>query len=159
TYGVAQKARASIGNRNEVYNLTSQFDFARHPLMPSHWMTQGLQASARGRPGEAALPLALVWSNGLFAYVVAAFAAAKLYRRGRPDALLAGTLVFLDPQTRLLIVKDFRTFRRDPAQWAQILIFAGLVFVYFLNSRHFYQSDIGRGFRQGVSLLNLTATA
>ena len=61
------------------------------------------------------------------------------------DAPLTGCCVFLDRQTRLLIVKDFRTFRRDPAQWAQILIFAGLMLLYFVNSPQFYQSDRGRG--------------
>src|SRR6202040_1842555 len=61
--------------------------------------------------------------------------------------------------TRLLIIKDFRTFRRDPAQWAQVLIFAGLLVFYSVNTRRFYQQDIGRVYQNGVSLLNLTATA
>ena len=34
---------------------------------------------------------------------------------------------------RLLILKDLRTFRRDPAQWSQFLIFFGLLAFYFLN--------------------------
>jgi ABC-2 type transport system permease protein len=68
-------------------------------------------------------------------------------------------LGFLDPQTRLLIVKDFRTFRRDPAQWAQVLIFIGLVLLYVLNSRQFFQAGIGTKFAHGVSLMNLCATA
>src|SRR5207244_5461558 len=55
--------------------------------------------------------------------------------------------------------KDFRTFRRDPAQWAQILIFLGLAVLYFSNVRQFYEQDIGRPFQNGISLLNLTATA
>ena len=58
-----------------------------------------------------------------------------------------------------MIVKDFRTFRRDPAQWAQILIFLGLAVLYFSNVRQFYEQDIGRPFQNGISLLNLTATA
>src|SRR5207248_3415576 len=69
------------------------------------------------------------------------------------------TVRFLHPQTRLLIVKDFRTFRRDPAQWAQILIFAGLVAFYTANTRRFYNEDIGRVYQYGVSLMNLAATA
>jgi ABC-2 type transport system permease protein len=59
----------------------------------------------------------------------------------------------------LLIIKDFRTFRRDPAQWAQILIFAGLMLLYFANSPQFYQTDRGRSFQHVISFTNLAATA
>ena len=71
--------------------------------------------------------------------------------------MLTRTLCILDPQTRLLIVKDFRTFRRDPAQWAQILIFLALAVLYFSNIRRFYEQEIGRAFQNGISLLNLVA--
>src|SRR5262249_6054806 len=74
------------------------------------------------------------------------------------DRLLGRCLGFLDEQPRLLIIKDFRTFRRDPAQWAQIIIFVGLALVYFTNSRQFYRSDLNRGFQHGISLVNLLAT-
>ena len=103
---------------------------------------------------------------------LSAWAAARLYRRGYNrvatggelrrrygggwlDRGLGRLLGFLDPQTRLLIVKDFRTFRRDPAQWAQILIFTGLLALYFVNTRRFYQEDIPFAYQNGVSLLNL----
>jgi ABC-2 type transport system permease protein len=75
------------------------------------------------------------------------------------DAAVTKLLFFLDPQTRLLMVKDFRTFRRDPAQWAQILIFIGLAVLYFSNIRHFYEQEIGQAFQNGISLLNLVATS
>src|SRR5204862_969102 len=75
------------------------------------------------------------------------------------DRLASSTLFFLDPQTQLLIIKDFRTFRRDFAQWAQIVIFLGLGMIYFLAMRRFYEQDIGRNFKNGISLLTLTATA
>jgi ABC-2 type transport system permease protein len=32
-----------------------------------------------------------------------------------------------------LLVKDFRTFRRDPAQWAQVVVFCGLLLLAFFN--------------------------
>lgn len=68
-------------------------------------------------------------------------------------------IAFLDRQTRLLIVKDFRTFRRDPAQWFQILIFAGLVILYFTNTRRYYEGEFGQAFPNWISLINLNATA
>jgi ABC-2 type transport system permease protein len=83
----------------------------------------------------------------------------RRYGGGWLDRGLGRLLWFLDPQTRLLIVKDFRTFRRDPAQWAQILIFAGLAVLYFSNIRHFYAQQVGGSFKNGISLLNLVAVS
>jgi ABC-2 type transport system permease protein len=162
--------------RDGLQWLDTQFAFARANLMPSHWMTRGIQAAARGDAAGAAYPLALLWANGLMAYLAAAFTAGRLYRRGFNrlatggslrrryggawlDAAADRLLGFLDRQTRLLIIKDFRTFRRDPAQWAQILIFAGLLMLYFLNSPQFYQSDRGRPFTHLIGFTNLLATA
>jgi ABC-2 type transport system permease protein len=139
-------------------------------------MTEALQATARGDFREAALPAAMIWANGLFAYLLATIAARSLYRRGYNrmatggdlrrryggqwmDVLLRKILAFVDLPTRLLIIKDFRTFRRDPVQWAQILIFAVLVLMYVANSRQFAQAGIGDNFSHGVSLMNLAATA
>ena len=180
-FGVLRSSAGLLKNtgeemRNDLSSLLGQFEFAHSPLVPSHWMTQGLLAAARGDQAEVYRPLALIWSNGLFVYLLSAVAARYLYRRGFNrvatgsslrkrygggwiDALLTESVWFLDAQTRLLIVKDFRTFRRDPAQWAQILIFTMLGLVYIVNSRQFYFIETGENFAQGVSLMNLAATA
>jgi ABC-2 type transport system permease protein len=167
--------RTDVTDRDAVSGLLGQLTFTRTAWVPSHWMTRGLQAAARGDLKETAYPLALVWSNGLVSYLIAAWAAGRLYRRGfnrlstggslrrryggaRLDRVAELFLGFLDAKTRLLIMKDLRTFRRDPAQWAQVLIFAGLAMTYFVNSRQFYRSDLGRSFQHGVSLVNLLAT-
>jgi len=143
TYQLFRKAiRPDMTNRDALHQLMGWFSFAQGPLIPSHWMTAGLQYAARGRYGTAGYYLGLVWSHGLLVYLFAGWAARRLYRRGYNrvatgsslrkryggawlDRLVTGSLRFLDPQMRLLIVKDFRTFRRDPAQWAQVLIFTG----------------------------------
>jgi ABC-2 type transport system permease protein len=168
--------RSELVDREIVQQFVNQIQFAQGPTVPSHWMTQGLQAAARSDPAEAGYRLALVWSNGLFLYLLAAVAARRLYRRGY-DRLAAGGLLrrryggaavdrvvtaflcFLDTQTRLLIVKDFRTFRRDPAQCAQVLIFTGLLTLYFANTRRFFQEEVARSYQNGISLLNLASTA
>lgn len=174
---VARDSRLAFGgNRDAVQELFGQFEFARSKLAPSHWISQALLETARGNLKAASLPIAMTWANGLFAYLVATACARWLYRRGFNriatggglrkryggawiDKLLSWPLAVLDPQTRLLIIKDFRTFRRDPVQWAQILIFAGLVLLYIVNSRQFTQAAIGDRFAHGVSLMNLSATA
>jgi ABC-2 type transport system permease protein len=164
-------------SRDAVNQLFGEFSLLRSPLLPSHWVSEGLMSAAVGEGSDALYYLALVWSNGLFFYVLTAWAARRLYRPGFNRMASGGTLRrryggawldrglsrllgFLDPQTRLLIVKDFRTFRRDPAQWAQILIFVALSLLYFGNVRHFYRVDTsGRPYQNGISLLNLTATS
>ncbi|MFO0810186.1 MAG: hypothetical protein U0746_16315 [Gemmataceae bacterium] len=171
-----QAVRGQGATRDTLQWLDNQFAFARAKVVPSHWMTRGLQAAARGDWLETAYPLTLLWANGLMLYLAAAYTAGRLYRRGYNrlatggdlrrryggqwmDDALERVLFFVDRQTRLLIVNDFRTFRRDPAQWAQILIFAGLMLLYFLNSPQFYQSDRGRGFQHVIGFTNLLATA
>jgi ABC-2 type transport system permease protein len=176
TYETLQEVRNPKTNRDALSWLDTRFAFSRAPLMPSHWMTRGLQSAARGDLAAAAYPLALLWANGLMLYVGAAFTARRLYRRGFNRLATGGTIrkrygatrldrvaEFLlrpfDSQTRLLIIKDFRTFRRDPGQWAQILIFAGLMLLYFANSPQFYQTDRGRQFQHVISFTNLLAVA
>jgi ABC-2 type transport system permease protein len=139
-------------------------------------VTRGILEAARGNVGEALRRLMLIWSQGLFAYLVATWLARHLYRRGFNrlstgdalrkrygghwmDRILERSVGFLHPQTRLLIIKDFRTFRRDPAQWGQILIFAGLLVFYTTNTRRFYNEELSKYYQSGVSLLNLTATS
>jgi ABC-2 type transport system permease protein len=163
-------------NRDFVQRLLTQLAAVQGPLAPNHWMTRGLQAAVRGDAGLAGYCLALVWSNGLFLYLVTAWVAARSYRRGYNrvitggmlrrryggawlDRALTATVGFLDAPTRLLIVKDFRTFRREPSQWAQVLVFMVLVVLYFVNVRGFYEEDIGRPYRSAVSFINLGATA
>ncbi len=169
-------AGSDLFSRDALNQLLGEIVFVRSRFMPAHWVAQGLQAAALGELGSMTYFLALVWSNGLFFYVITAWTAGKLYRRGFNRVVTGGTLrkrygggwldraldrliFFAQPQTRLLILKDFRTFRRDPAQWAQILIFIGLAVLYFSNVRRFYQSDLGLSFQNGISLLNLTATS
>jgi ABC-2 type transport system permease protein len=175
-YSVARSAWQSSMNRDAVQLLLGQFSFTQNPLVPSHWMARGLLAAARRDLVGALYYLALVASNGLFLYVLTACVARLLYRRGYNrvatggmmrrrygghwlDGLLTGLVSFLDRQTKLLIVKDFRTFRRDPAQWAQVLIFTGLLTLYFANIRRLYLESISWTYQNSISFLNLCATA
>jgi ABC-2 type transport system permease protein len=171
---IARNTRTRNWTVDDTRLLLSQFSITQGALMPSFWIAQGLQEARRDLT-KTAYYLSLVWSNGLFLYVLTAWASTRLYRRGYNrsatggtlrrryggawiDRLLGGALGFLDRQTRLLIVKDFRTFRREPAQWAQIVIFTGLLSLYFLSTRRFYNEVVQWNYRNAVSLLNLCAT-
>jgi ABC-2 type transport system permease protein len=175
-YRLSLAARDAISDPDALQRLFGYFSFSRNDFLPSHWMSRGILEAARGDFRASMGRLTLVWSQGLFAYLVAAWTAKRLYRPGFNrlstgdslrrrygghwlDRWLEVAVGFLHPQTRLLIVKDFRTFRRDPAQWGQILIFAGLLIFYTTNTRRFYNEELGHYYQSGVSLLNLTATA
>jgi ABC-2 type transport system permease protein len=70
------------------------------------------------------------------------------------------SLVFyLDKPTRILVVKDFRTFRRDPTQWVLLVIFGGLMMLGGMNFRQYYRADLAAIDRYIVSLVNVTGTA
>jgi ABC-2 type transport system permease protein len=59
---------------------------------------------------------------------------------------------------RLLLVKDFRVFRRDPVQWSQFLIFFGLLALYFFNIDRFRYEHSDLSYRiwvNTISFLNL----
>ena len=58
-----------------------------------------------------------------------------------------------------LILKDLRTFRRDPAQWSQFLIFFGLLAFYFLNIPRLGYGVQSPSWRNLVSFLNISVTA
>jgi ABC-2 type transport system permease protein len=177
TWRVLTAVQAETYDRDSLNRLVDWFALARSELTPSHWVGAGLQAAARGGDlGRMWYYLFLVWSNGLFLYLVSAAASARLYRRGYNRLATGGTLrkryggawmdrtlrallFAVDERTRLLIVKDFRTFRRDPQQWAQVLIFSGLMVLYFTNIRRMFPGDLDWTFQNVVSLLNLSAIA
>ena len=181
-YQMAQASPSELWRdemREAVTRLLSYFQFTQNPLAPSHWVSLGLISIMRGKVGLALYYLALVWSNGLFLYLIAAVSSTWLYRRGYNrmttggemrraragsvreawvDRLFYALLLFVHPRTRLLIIKDFRTFRRDPQQWGQILAFCGLMLLYFTNIRRFVE-NISGPYQSGISFMNLCAVA
>src|SRR5262245_19394449 len=176
TWGRLTEAASVTAARTWFDNVFAELSIFTGKLVPFQWIARGLISAARGEIDRTVWYLALVWSNGLFLFVVSAWLGKKLFRRGfnriatggslrkrygghALDTALDALLFFLEPKLRLLIIKDFRTFRRDPAQWAQVLIFMVLGVLYFANMRRFYEQDIGRSFKNGISLLTLTATA
>jgi len=175
-YRLGRLPRPGVLDREDVSRILSRFTFSSSTLIPSHWVARGLHAAGNARPIRALYYLALVWSNGLFLYLLTAAVSSRLYRRGynrlstgselvrKPggrwlDALFAACLPLVRPSTRLMLVKDFRTFRRDPQQWVQILIFSGLMLLYILNIRRMFTIGIQWQYQNSISLLNLFAVA
>jgi ABC-2 type transport system permease protein len=157
-------------------SVQERLDFCRHPLWPSRWMSAGLNAAARGDWSTAGYYLMVLSAHGGLGYLAAATMARDLYLRGYSrvqgnrsarrrtgkywlDAALHRVFFFLPRPVRLLILKDLRTFRRDPAQWSQFLIFFGLLGFYFLNIPRLGYAVQSPSWRNLVSFLNLSVTA
>ena len=143
-------------------------------LFPSWWLSMALIEAARTeRDGtlmaaslfESLKFLALLIANALALQHLAGWVAGIAYRKGysqlageipsrrrRPlrwfDRALGHAGFATGRPLRLLLVKDFRLFRRDISEWSQFAIFFGLLGLYFLNLRAFnyhnaYASMIG----------------
>jgi ABC-2 type transport system permease protein len=162
--------------RDQISVLVGEFALLQSPLLPPQWMAQGLRDAAVGDLESALYRLTLIWANGLMLYLVTTWIARGLYRRGFDrlasgggsrrrygpswlDRLLGVPFWFLGKSTRVLFEKDFRTFRRDPVQWGQLLIFFGLVVLVFCMMRLLYLQSISANFQNLIGGLFLTATS
>jgi ABC-2 type transport system permease protein len=155
-----------------MQEIIGRLAFAENPLFPSWWTQQAITAASAGRWNEWFYYLALLTSTAAVVAITAEWYAARRLRRdldaltGRPDParrarsrpwrLLPG----LTGDLALLVAKDLRLFRRDPAQVLQFTMFFGLLAFYLLMLPR-----IGRAFlfdewwRPIVSLMSLTAVA
>lgn len=160
-----------------------RFRFAREEWLPSTWLSNALiEAVRRSHNNPRDLPwlaagkyFVVLVSNALLLHLAVIWTGRKLFRpsywelhsrRAKKPKL---TLVWVDVaagwllvgfprQTRLLIMKDLRLFRRDPVQWSQFLIFFGLLLLYFANVDRFreHKGDINvMTWVNIVSFLNL----
>jgi ABC-2 type transport system permease protein len=150
--------------------------FSRNPLLPSYWMGKGLILLRSGDLRGAAFFLALITSNALFLVAVAHAVASRLVVKGwfvsqglrtirkygaagALDWIAHKLLFFTDPQVRLIVIKDLKSFVRDPVQWSQFLIFFGLLAIYFLNLRTFGYDDRSSFWKNLIAQMNLLATS
>jgi ABC-2 type transport system permease protein len=159
-----------------VGTVLGRLAFCQNSIWPSRWMSAGLLASARGDWNLAAYYFMFLSSHAALAYLIAAVVARDLYRRGYSrvqggrstrrrashevfDSIFHRLFFFLSRPVRLLILKDLRSFLRDPAQWSQFLIFFGLLSFYFLNIRRLSYDMQNPYWRNLVSFLNISVTA
>lgn len=157
-------------------SILDQLSFCQNPTLPSFWISHGLTACAAGNWGDVAFFYALTLSNAMFGFLVCYWYAGRHYESGwslaqspagrpwvNPQARMyrgaEALLFFLKRPLRLLVIKDAKSFLRDPVQWSQALIFFGLLCVYILNLRNL-SYDITNAYWQNiVSFLNLGASS
>ncbi|HBF35401.1 TPA: hypothetical protein DDW35_12640 [Candidatus Sumerlaeota bacterium] len=132
--------------------------------MPHYWVTAGLLALSKAQWGEFTYWFLMILSAALLLLEICLRLAPLLYYRGwclaRDARSAAETETGASPRTwgmklfdgieklltflrvpatlRALTVKDMKTFWRDPAQWSQLLILFGLLFLYVGHLRGAY---------------------
>ncbi|MGO8703385.1 MAG: putative ABC transporter permease subunit [Candidatus Brocadiia bacterium] len=158
-----------------VRDVLGRLSLSTSPLLPSFWIGDGIIQLKRGDPGAALFRFLLLLSTALFSATVGLHLSRRFYRpayyraqfqarkrRGQWAGgfyrLMERTLPGMDPDLRLLVVKDVKIFVRDPVQWSQVLIFFGLLSIYFANMRNLHY-DLNLPYWQNfISVLNLVAT-
>jgi ABC-2 type transport system permease protein len=156
-------AESDLMTRQWFQELFARLQFTEQRLLPSWWLSTGLLEASRptslmhsGDPpwAQSLMFFTLLMSWALFFNLLGMWLAGQIYREGfsrlydqpgsqrRPskwwlDGAVSYGAVFLPRDVRLLLVKDFRLFRRDPIQWSQFLIFFALLGFYFVNIRRF----------------------
>lgn len=157
--------------------------FAKNPFFPSCWVTRGiLSLSNFAAADEAAFRdgifyLGLLVSNMLFFLIPSYSLATRVYPRlylRLQDFAESETLrrihsrgLFEKCLDRLrwpgkpvmaFLEKDLKTFARDPAEWSQMIIFFGLLFVYFINLKNLEFHILKEFWKNLVFVLNTVGT-
>ncbi len=142
--------------------------------LPSTWVTHAVTFAIEGRPADAAFYLAVTLATALFfswaainlvgRYLVTAFGRAhaaplRATAVGGPTARwLTALLFFYRPaKVRALILKDVRTFLRDPIQWAQLIILFGLLSLYLAYLPRTRPEGFSRQWKAFICFLNYGA--
>jgi ABC-2 type transport system permease protein len=150
-----------VGGR-EMMRQTAQVDFMRImsfltvgtiPVFPNYWLAQGTLALADGRWGDFLYWLAMLASTALMSVQACLWLIEPLYYRGwslaresSSQVEIKGGRSVLDwigerlpvrtSSDRAMIVKDMKTFCRDPAQWTQLIILFSLLAIYIASVRN-----------------------
>jgi ABC-2 type transport system permease protein len=144
-------------------DMFARLQFTEQRLLPSWWLSTGLLEASRpttlihtGDPpwAQSLMFLVLIVSNAMFFNMLGTMLAGRVYRRSYSrlydepttrrsantwwlDDIVIRFAVVLPREMRVLLVKDFRLFRRDPVQWSQFVIPFGLLGLYFVSIRRF----------------------
>jgi len=142
----------SLSDVKDFSEIMGFLSMGNDPVFPNYWLTQGMIAAGAGRIKEWFYWFCVILSTALMFLRVCWWLAPRIYYKGwalakesAPQSTVTGRfsllnwfcnkLSFLPSQTRALVTKDIKTFWRDPAQWTQIIMLFGLLFIYIGNLR------------------------
>ncbi len=153
------KDAADDGGTFALSALLPGVQLAANRLLPSTWVAEGVLAMARQDWTRGAIYLGAITTTALAVTALVEWVGTHVFlpawehiqEGGGSSARgavwlrrLERRLGFIPSDLRTLMMKDVRTFLRDPMQWSQALVFFGLLGLYFANLRRFdyHASDI-----------------
>ena len=175
----AQSVRNSYGMEMQasVGVIPSRLGFTQHFMTPNYWITEALLGISEGRPGgfrTGAYFFSALATSALFFLALGWFLAGTFYESAYSSATtgelirrvtgrsrlerLCKPLLLHYPEIMILVLKDIKSFLRDPAQWSQVLIFFGILTLYIGNLRNFSYPLHEPFYQNLISFLNLGAT-
>lgn len=185
-YGFIRVQPGMMKEQGSVAGILSGYlphvSFAKNPMLPSAWLTRGIMAmSLADADGtgfrEAGFFFLLLLSNALFITIPVYAAARNVYpgvyyriqdhqeSAGRERALRLGWLERIADRipwpprpVMAFLEKDIKTFFRDPSEWSQMLIFFGLLLLYFSNLRNLEFHVLKDFWKNIVFVLNTVGT-
>ena len=166
-------------------HLLAKTRFTMFPFLPSYWLSSAVLQWAEGITTSAIFFAGVLLSHTLFFGSIAFTRFGNLFYNtasavqsrvgggfslsltrtqinSRHPGLLeraAALIPILEPETRALAVKDLRMFWRDTTQWAQSVVFFGLLGAYIINLRNFTHQLASPFWIHAVAFLNLGACA
>lgn len=172
---ISFELQADENTKEWFLQVVGNLRFSQHVFLPSSWIAEGFISFANGQWKEGLFFLLFLTANGLFITLIAYHCASALLPRawqirseGKSITKKRRGKTIYGPFRQLLmnvnrylfsfLEKDVITFLRNPAQWAQFLIFFGLLGVYFFNLRHLNYHVKSEWWRLMISFLNLGAT-
>ncbi len=157
--------------------------FAKNPWLPSSWVTRGILALSQIDTREylsrqtGVFYLLLLLSNALFGFIPSYSAAGRLYpasffraqdhaeirkpKRIRYSKIFEKIFDSISWPSRpalAFLEKDLKTFARDPAEWSQLIIFFGLLLLYFVNLKNLEFHVLKSFWKNLVFVLNTVGT-
>lgn len=158
----------------DLTRLIPGLTLAAHPLLPSWWVSEGLLSFAGGYWFRGLMFLALLLSSAVVMGMAIECLGEWLFYTGWlrvsagnpfPDRApvmlkrLRDLAAVLPGDIRAVILKDIRTFLRDPMQWSQVVVFFGLLGLYYANIRIFRYHVLPDNWRNTVAFLNVFSVA
>jgi len=154
--------------------LLPGLQLATHPLLPNWWAAEGIMSLSRGYIGRGAMFWVVLTSSALIVGLAIQWLGEATFvtawqrvvgsggNRRRPAELLGWldrALAGLPHDVRGMLLKDMRSFLRDPLQWSQALIFFGLLGLYFASFRSFRYNQLPDIWRNLIVFLNIFSVA
>ena len=171
------QARPALQQDEESFvlnKLLPGLQLATHPLLPNWWAAEGIMSLSRGYVSRGVMFCMVLTSSALIVGLAIQWLGEATFitawqrtggssgSRRRPAELLGWldrALGGLPHDVRGMLLKDLRSFLRDPLQWSQALIFFGLLGLYYASFRSFRYNQLPDIARNLIVFLNIFSVA